>query len=214
MLLAVVPTLDEAAALPSLLAALAPEVDRVVVADGGSTDGTPELARAAGVEVVHAPRGRGPQLRAGALPGADRYWFVHADTGLPPGAGAALRRAGPAWGCFATRVDSDDPRLRLCGAWMTARARLTGSCTGDMGMWMDADLYRRLGGFAPLVAFEDLDLSDRARRVARWSVLTPPLSTSARRWRARGVTRTTLRMWSLRAAYRLGVDPAALARRY
>jgi cellulose synthase/poly-beta-1,6-N-acetylglucosamine synthase-like glycosyltransferase len=64
----IIPTLNEAEALPSLLRALARqgEAHEVIVADGGSDDGTVSLARTAGARVVAAPCGRGAQLAAGA----------------------------------------------------------------------------------------------------------------------------------------------------
>lgn len=59
------PCLDEAAALPLVLAEL-PAGARVVVCDNGSTDGSPALAAAAGATVVHEPaRGYGGALLAG-----------------------------------------------------------------------------------------------------------------------------------------------------
>src|SRR5207244_2216714 len=59
----------------------------VVVADGGSDDGTVEEARTAGATVVIAPRGRGPQMNAGAAAvRGDGLLFLHADTRLPEGA--------------------------------------------------------------------------------------------------------------------------------
>lgn len=212
---AIVPTLDEAAALPRLLRQLTSEVDEVIVADGGSTDGTQALARAAGARVVEAVGGRGPQLNAGADRATGRrLWFLHADTLLPDGLGATVRSAPGRWGCCAVRVGSRDLRLRWCGRAMNLRARLTGSCTGDMGMWVDRALFLDLGGFAPLAALEDLELSDRLRAAAPWTVLAPRLTTSARRWEAHGVNRTMVQLWALRLGYRLGVDPRRLAATY
>ncbi len=212
---AVIPALDEAVALPRLLAALVGEVDEVVVADGGSVDGTAALARAAGARVVVASGGRGPQLNAGAaVATGERLWFLHADTGIPPGLGAQVRDAQARWGCCAVRVGSADPRLRLTGRIMNARARVTGSCTGDMAIWADRALFLAAGGFAPLAALEDLDFSDRLRGSEAWSVLAPRVTTSARRWEAHGVTRTMAWMIALRLGYRLGVDPSRLARAY
>ena len=83
----VVPVLDEAAALPRLLDHFA-ELDgrfEVVVADGGSSDGTAELARVhpIGPGCVTA-RGRARQLNAGAAAaGGEALVFLHADTRLP-----------------------------------------------------------------------------------------------------------------------------------
>ena len=65
----VIPTLNESAALPLLLADLSPllgTLAEVIVSDGSSTDDTVAIAAAAGARVVVAPRGRGAQLREGA----------------------------------------------------------------------------------------------------------------------------------------------------
>lgn len=217
MISVVIPTLNEERALPAVLDALRPEVEEILVADGGSVDRTATIAEAHGARLLRSPPGRGPQQHAGAQAArGDLLWFLHADSRVPRGAGDALRRAARVaeWGCFETRVESRDPRLRWTGFVMSTRARATGSCTGDMGLWMRRGLYERLGGFAPLPALEDLDLSDRARAVARCHVIPLPLGTSARRWEAEGVNRTVLRMLLVRAGYRAGLDPAWLVRAY
>lgn len=62
----VIPALDEAASLPGVLSALPSFVDRVVVVDNDSTDGTGDVAREHGAEVVLArPRGYGTAVLAG-----------------------------------------------------------------------------------------------------------------------------------------------------
>jgi glycosyltransferase involved in cell wall biosynthesis len=61
---AIIPTLNAAASLPATLAAVRGQVTEIIIADGGSSDGTAALAQAAGARVIKAPRGRGPQLRA------------------------------------------------------------------------------------------------------------------------------------------------------
>ena len=83
----VLPTLDEAAALPWVLTRL-PEGYRAVVADNGSTDGSAEVARAHGALVVQAsPRGFGAACVAGLLaagPADDVVCFLDADGSLDP----------------------------------------------------------------------------------------------------------------------------------
>ena len=213
MISVIVPTLDEEERLAGLLADV--RGAEIVVVDGGSSDGTLAVARAAGATVVVAPRGRGTQLAAGVEAArGDRLWFLHADVRIDPGAVSAVEAAAGPWGCFAVRFDVDDPRLRFTAAWMNARARRSGAITGDMGIWVDRSLYDDLGGFPPLASFEDLVFTDRARRVVRPQVLLPPLVLSARRWVRRGYARTTLEHWGLRGAYRLGVPPSRLASLY
>ena len=64
----VIPVLNEAAALPALLAAMPPGFT-AVVADNGSTDGSGDIARQAGAVVVLEPeRGFGAACWAGSSP--------------------------------------------------------------------------------------------------------------------------------------------------
>lgn len=215
MISAIVPTLDEAATIGPLVGALRAMVDEVVVSDAGSGDGTVDVARAAGALVVTGARGRGPQMDLAATAArGERLWFVHADSALPAGCGEALRHARGPWGCFETRIDSEDPRLRFTGAWMSKRARRSGACSGDMGIWSDRPFFESLGGFGSLPAFEDLAFADRARRAHPCEVLQPTLGTSARRWTTDGVNRTILQFWLLRLGYRAGLDPIRLSRAY
>ncbi|MFM7609911.1 MAG: glycosyltransferase, partial [Alphaproteobacteria bacterium] len=78
---AIIPTLNAAANLPTTLAALRGQVAEIIIADGGSTDGTPEGAKALGARVLVGGRGRGPQLRT-AAEAATQPWLLalHADT--------------------------------------------------------------------------------------------------------------------------------------
>ncbi len=210
----VIPALDEAAALPRLLDAVR-GADEIVVVDGGSRDDTVAVAEAGGARVVVAPRGRGTQLAAGAAAArGDVLWFVHADTGVPDGALDVLRSCGAQWGCFVVRIGSPDPVLRWTAHVMNVRARRTGSCTGDMGIWARRDFYAAVGGWPALPAFEDLVFTDRARARVRPAVLEPALTTSARRWEQRGVGRTAAEMLALRWAWRAGVPAERLAGLY
>src|SRR5919199_5111670 len=92
----VIPALDEAPALPGLLAAM-PAGYVAVVADNGSTDGSAEIARAAGAVVVHEPvRGFGAACWAGLVaadPGDDVVCFMDGDGSLDPA--DLVRVAGP-----------------------------------------------------------------------------------------------------------------------
>ncbi|MFB9902715.1 glycosyltransferase family 2 protein [Allokutzneria oryzae] len=82
----VFPCLDEAAALPDVLAALPPGY-RAVVVDNGSSDGSPEVARAHGATVVHEPSpGYGAAVHTGLLASRSQLVCVlDADGSLDPG---------------------------------------------------------------------------------------------------------------------------------
>ncbi|KOU67008.1 glycosyltransferase [Streptomyces sp. WM4235] len=80
------PCLDEAEALPWVLARV-PAGWRAIVVDNGSTDGSPDIARALGATVVHEPRrGFGAACHAGLLAArADLVCFCDCDGSLDPG---------------------------------------------------------------------------------------------------------------------------------
>ena len=217
----VIPTLDEASALPGLLGDLALlEVSHeVIVADGGSTDGTPEIAARAGAQVVRAPRGRGQQLAAGARAArGDVLCFLHADVRCVPGARSALERAarlpdGVAL-AFGLRIAAEGWRYRFVEWGTDRRSRWARMPYGDQGLILSRATYELAGGFRSLVLMEDGDLVRRLRRVARVCILPERLEVSPRRWQRDGVLRRMLRNWLLAAGYLLGVPPARLAARY
>jgi glycosyltransferase involved in cell wall biosynthesis len=63
----VIPTFNEAEAIAGVIQEIPRDIAReVIVADGGSSDGTQEIAAAAGARVVNAGRGYGRACRAGA----------------------------------------------------------------------------------------------------------------------------------------------------
>ena len=217
----VIPCLDEADVARSRLAAL--QHLRVagyelILVDGGSTDGTPDIARPFVDRVLIAGRGRALQMNAGAAAAMGQVlWFLHLDSMLPAYAvRSVLCEAlnGPGWGRFDVRLSGRAPMLRLVERMMSVRSCLTGIATGDQGIFVRRDLFEAVGGFAEIQLMEDIELSSRLKRIVRPSCLPLRITTSSRRWERDGILRTIFTMWALRAAYWLGADPARLARVY
>ena len=217
----VVPALDEAADIEAALQALAPLRARgaeVIVVDGGSADGTAQLAKPLADRVLVSPRGRARQMNAGAAAArGDVLLFLHADTRLPETADAALHEAvarGAAWGRFDLRIDGRPRMLRLVAALMNQRSRLTGIATGDQAIFVRCDLFQRIGGFPDQPLMEDIEISRRLRALARPCCLRQRVVTSGRRWESRGVWRTIFLMWRLRWRYWRGESAQTLAEAY
>lgn len=231
----VVPTLNEAAHLEPLVRRLlqpdpraqaADHVDRVVISDGGSDDGTleraAELCAAFGdqLSVVSGPRGRGIQQQRGAdallaeLDDEDVLVFVHADNWPEPGAFAALRAAALAGGdafAFYQRVAAEGDFYRSVERYAERRAD-RGRVYGDSCLAARARAYRAVGGFRPLPLFEDLDLSQRlARRAPIRLVPGATVRVNPRRWQKEGRTVTVVRNWLLTRGFELGVPTRVLA---
>jgi rSAM/selenodomain-associated transferase 2 len=186
----------------------------VIVADGGSRDGTARLAAPLADRVIEAPRGRAAQMNAGAAAaGGEALLFLHADSFLPPAADTLVLAAlaDHAWGRFDVEIDSEDPRLAMIAWFMNRRSRLTGIATGDQAIFVRRAAFP---GFPAIALMEDVAFSRVMRRVSPPACLTARVRTSARRWEEKGIARTVLLMWRLRYAYWRGADPDELARRY
>ncbi len=218
----IVPTLNEARDVPATLEALQPQRARgheVLVVDGGSRDGTRELARGLADRVVSAPRGRASQMNAGAaLARGEILLFLHADTRLPENADAlvvrGLAESGRAWGRFDVRIEGKSPLLSLVAFFMNLRSRLSGIATGDQAIFVRRDAFHRAGGFPPLELMEDIALSRALKALSPPLCLADKALTSGRRWERRGVLRTVFLMGWLRLQFFFGVAPERLARMY
>jgi rSAM/selenodomain-associated transferase 2 len=216
----VIPVLNDAQALSGLLSWLCRAGGKrleIIVADGGSGDGSTEVAYAHGCRVVASRPGRGHQLAAGLTAAhAPWIWMLHADCepstealrhllSRPPGA--------PGWGRFSVSL-APGTALEVVARAMNWRSRLTGICTGDQGIFVHRALLQRLGGMPRQSLMEDIELTRRLKRCCRPDCRREPIATSPRRWQRCGAVRTVLSMWRLRLRYWLGADPEALAAEY
>jgi len=211
----------------------------VVIADGGSTDGTAEAVtsilenprkrtidsavESLTVVLAKAPRGRGSQLRQGARmaleEGAPTHLlFLHVDTGLTEDSVAVLRAAlgdpGFRWGWFDLHMDGPSSSERIIARGISWRGRLTGRPTGDQGLLITRQQYEAVGGYEPIPLFEDLDIVARLKKAERGTPLGAHIVTSGRRYRRYGHWTTVFRLWGMRVRYWLGASPEALYRRY
>ena len=218
----VMPVLNEAAGLSAALQALASLTERgvqLIVADGGSSDGTVALARAARATVINAPRGRALQMNTGAqYASGDLLLFLHADTLLPEDADQLIARAlasgQTVWGRFDVHIAGQSPLLLVVAALMNLRSRWCGIATGDQAMFMTRAAFDAVGGFPAQPLMEDIEISKRLRQLTRPACLHDKVQTSGLRWETRGVWRTILLMWRLRFAYWRGATPEHLAELY
>ena len=168
--------------------------DVVVVADGGSTDGTRDVILDSGARLLEGARGRGPQLVAAAdqllEEGAEVLLFLHADSLPGAGALAAVRTAFDGSSLVAAglaqRVEAPGRAFRWIEAAANARVR-RGMVFGDSALSVRASDYLAVGGFDPLPLFEDVELSDRLRGRGPVRLLEDAeIQVCARRWEEEG----------------------------
>ena len=214
----IIPTLNEERYLGATLQRLtgAPQTTsfEFIVADGGSTDATLEIARRYGARVVHAPRGRAAQMNAGALAATGRsFLFLHADT-LPP---ADFTDHFP----VDTEVVPACFRLRFRGQESSVFLRLYSYCTrfdidafrfGDQALWVLRRDFEAVGGYpADWQLLEDNYLVRRLRRhCGGFRILPDAVTTSPRKYVRNGFVYTQLVYTLLYTLYRCGAGQRAL----
>ena len=191
----------------------------VIVVDGGSQDGTVQMAQSLGVKVLSAPAGRACQMNAGAKAATgDILLFLHADTRLPVGFDTLIRKAlcaaSTAAGAFELRINASLPSLRLIESGVNWRSRWLQMPYGDQAIFLKTEVFKEIDGFPELPIMEDFELIRRLRRKGRIVIISVPVLTSGRRWLRNGVFQTTLINQLVIIAYLLGVPPEQIRRWY
>jgi rSAM/selenodomain-associated transferase 2/rSAM/selenodomain-associated transferase 1 len=213
----IIPTLNEADYLPRTLGSLlGAENLEVIVVDGGSNDGTTEIAERKGYRALRGPPGRALQMNAGARAAhGSILLFLHADTCLPPAFDsavlAALREPGVVGGAFRLRIDAPGLSFRLIERAVGIRSHRLQMPYGDQGIFIAKETFEELGGFPVLPIMEDFEFVRRLRRRGRIRIARLPVITSARRWQELGPWRTTWINQKVILGHYLGVSPERLA---
>lgn len=218
----IIPVLNEAPQIQSLLQDLRkmPEVAEIIVVDGGSTDGTADLARQFGaVRVLEFGRAsRALQMNAGVAAAAGEVLlFLHADVRLPVTALADMRAILHAdqvvGGCFTFGFPPTVSRAYHVYAWgINLRTRWFQTATGDQAIFVRRTVFEQLGGYHALPLMEDLEFFNALKRQGHVALLPSAVRVSPRRWQQHGLVRTGLLMYALRLGYWLGFSPARLKR--
>jgi len=222
MISVIIPSLNEKKALGKCIESLRrePGYIEVIVADGGSVDGTLEvIGNLNDVVLIESPKGRGLQMNQGAGAATGNiYLFLHADTLLEQGwineIITALEDSVVAGGAFTLAIDSPEWQYRLIEHMVKARCALWKLPYGDQGIFVRRDVFEKIGRYKNIPLMEDVDLIERIKREGRISILPKKAVTSHRRWKKEGWIRATLMNQLIMIMYRLGIDPHILAGLY
>ncbi|MBL4584526.1 MAG: TIGR04283 family arsenosugar biosynthesis glycosyltransferase [Pseudomonadales bacterium] len=217
----ITPMLNEAQQLPALLAHLQKFQQKgceIILVDGGSTDGSIELASAQ-FEVMTAPAGRARQMNAGARKAqAENLLFLHADTRLPANADRlildVLQQTNKQWGRFDVTILGKSKMLPMVSWFMNKRSRLSGIATGDQAIFVTRSAFYAVSAFPDQPLMEDIEISRHLRKLSSPVCLFQKVTTSGRRWDQRGSWHTIFLMWRLRWAYWRGESAETLASLY
>jgi len=189
----IVPVVNEEKTLPQFLhhvRAVVPACE-IVVVDGGSDDGSFEIARELADKAIQSSKGRGAQMNAGArLAGGDVFWFVHVDSIV---AGSSVRAIEQALanpkivgGCFRLRIDSPRWIYRVRDAIGNGLVALRGVPLGDRGFFCRRDAFVSINGYPEIPLLEDAEFYLKLKKCGLVRQLHETIRTSARRYEALG----------------------------
>lgn len=216
----VIPTLNEerliAAVLDRAVYGSGLEHIEVIVADGGSTDRTVQIAGHY-ARVFRCPRGRAGQMNCGSQQTRGQVLlYCHADTALPTDYGVSVMRAlafpDVVGGSFTPIYSPSTLLLRLVErviALPTPRLMF-----GDQAIFCRRSAMETVGFYPPIEMMEDVALVQKLQALGKLVRLDERVVTSSRRLLERGVLRQLWLDLRLLTAYYLGARPNSLALRY
>lgn len=191
----VVPAFNEEKLLGETLAALRAAMvvfpsAELIVCDNNSTDGTAQIARAAGATVVFEPVNQISRARNAGARAASGEWLLFVDADSTPSRELlleledAMARPGVVGGGATVAFDEMPFDGRLAVAGWNVVSRLARWAAGSF-FFVRADAFHAVGGFnETLYASEEIDLSRKLKKLGRLVILhRHPLRTSARKLR-------------------------------
>jgi len=216
----VVPVADEAPLIQPFLRHLrerAPGAE-IIVADGGSSDGTGDLAQRFCDQLVVTGRNRAAQMNAGAgAAHGDILWFVHADAGVPRNCLQEIERIMDdprvAGGFFRIRLPQDAV-YRLTDSFAHYAGMMLRMRCGDHGLFCRRTAFLEIGGFPEVPLMEDVEFFRLLRRRGRVICSNERIVASPRRYETVGRMRLTLAYGLIAMLYIFGVPLSKLASLY
>ncbi|MGM0651400.1 MAG: TIGR04283 family arsenosugar biosynthesis glycosyltransferase [Bacillota bacterium] len=220
MISVIVPTNNEEELLPLCLASVFSQQEdvEVIIVDGASEDNTVEIAKNYTEKVVIIDKADLPaQLNAGAArANGEILLFLHADCRLVPNCLKRLESISPgvAGGAFTMQLDGRRLQYQLLSMGGNFYCCLTGTYFGDRGIFVRAQVFRELGGFASMPIMADVEFSRRLNKFGQCKLLKGPVISSSRKFDREGPLRNLYLIFYALLAYRLGVDPEIIKEKY
>jgi len=187
---AVIPTLNESGSLVRCLESLKNRtaLNEIIVADGGSIDGTPTLAAKLGARVVESPKGRGLQIRKGVdSASGDVIVILHADCTAKKGVFKRILKVLASdpdivGGAVGMQFERNNSKTKVIAFLNNLRTVLTGISFGDQAQFFRTEALAATGGFPSMMLMEDVELSLRLKEIGGLVFLRKGIVVSGRRW--------------------------------
>lgn len=219
----VIPVLNEAESLPSLLQDIKEQKKitvEIIAGDGGSTDGSQRIVENEGGLVVQSQKGRGAQMNTAAAKASGEFLlFLHADSTIDDpclfsnalnAIRAEINRLQniKIAGHFPLHFIRASKQNNFSYRYLEEKTRLNrvNTTNGDQGFLLSREYFLKLDGFDTALPFlEDQELAERIRQDGLWITLPGTLQTSARRFESEGFHRRYILMSMMMGCYSVGM---------
>lgn len=220
----IIPTLNEYENIRLLVSDLRSQTGvsvSIIIADGGSTDGTLNYTTENNIQVIHSAAGRATQMnQAACIAKSELLLFLHADTRLPENTTLShalvnynAERAdtsGILAGHFPIRFHRKVHHKHTL-FWRYAEEKTAtnrpDTINGDQGLLISQKDFRKLGGFDETLHFlEDQKIADAIFSNGKWIVLPGYIITSARRFETEGEHRLYILMSIIMGLFKTGFN--------
>lgn len=214
----IIPTYNEEPCIGVSIEAVASHSDggvgEIIIADGGSSDATIDIASKARARVVVSPqKGRASQMNYGAsVAEGELLYFLHADSIPPPNFDRLIldqAEVGCRAGCFQLAFNRKHWLLDFYG-WCT-RFDIDLFRFGDQSLFIERELFNKIGGFREdHMLMEDQEIIERIREESTFRLLPEKVITSARRYEENGMLRLQLIFTLIVILYKMGFSQQKL----
>ena len=211
----IIPTFNEEHYISSLLkeietqSATLPYKIEIIIADGKSSDQTVEICNKFDTNIVYSPKGRGSQLKKGAVSArGEIFIFLHADLSIPPNMFLFIDKnfiPESDIAVFKMRYSEDKMLFKIYSFFTQFESVF--STFGDQGLVVAKKRYNEIGGFKDIPVMEDVEFFRKARKSGHIKKFNEYITASTRKFKERGMIKTQLLSFILIVKYFLGGDP-------
>ncbi len=217
----IIPTFNEADNIGKLITYLKKndenKITEIIIADGGSTDNTSEIAVKNGAKVLLCPaKGRAAQINyAASFADADILYFIHADCFPPKNYIYDITHAiqnGFEFGRYRTKFDSRKNLLKING-WFT-RFDWFICYGGDQTLFITKKLFNKIGGYNDMMIMEDFDIVRRGKQFAKYKIIKNNVLISARKYENNNWLKVQLANRTIVNMYKNGATQNDMVKKY
>ena len=189
----------------------------IIVVDGGSHDATTQVAKTFSSKVVRSNPSRSKQQNIGTIHANGNFLiFMHADTIISDEAIKCIKMLTNdfIWGFFKVNLNSNKMKYKALSYLINLRSKIFNYSTGDQVLIIQKDFFIKNKGFKNICLMEDIEFTNRIKRIEKPILINEYALTSARRWEAKGFIKTVILMRLLRILYYFGASDKLLLKLY